>query len=228
MIHHGDCLTVMTAMPPETVDLIYADPPFGPGAPFADCWEGTSVEDFVEWMRPRVVAMRRLLNPSGSFYLHCDPSTSHYLKVMMDTIFGQDQFQNEIVWSYGLGGSSWKRFSRKHDVILFYTRSENWFFNKPMVPAKSQRLKGKLKGATDVWAIPSINNMARERTGYPTQKPLALLERIIRASSNPDDVVLDPFCGSGTTLVAAQQLGRRWIGIDQSPEAVAVATRRLD
>ena len=145
----------------------------------------------------------------------------------MDAVLGVDNFRNEIIWSYGLGGSSPKRYSRKHDVILFYTKSDRYTFNKPQTPAKSQKLKGRMKGATDVWDIPSLNNMAKERTGFPTQKPLALYGRIIEASTDPGGLVLDPFCGSGTTLVAAERLGRRWIGIDANSMAIDTARERL-
>ena len=170
---------------------------------------GDDMATFLCFMAIRLIEMRRILKDDGSIYVHCDPTSSHYLKQLMDAIFGVANFRNEIIWAYGLGGSSPKRFSRKHDVILFYTKSNRYTFNKPQTPATSQKLKGQMKGATDVWNIPSLNNMAKERTGYPTQKPLALYERIIAASTNEGDIVLDPFCGSGTTLLAAQRLGRQ-------------------
>ncbi len=188
---------------------------------------GEGMATYLCFMAMRLVEMRRVLINDGSIYLHCDPTSSHYVKQLMDAVFGIDNFRNEIIWSYGLGGSSPKRYSRKHDVILFYTRSDRYTFNKPQTPAKSQRLKGRMKGATDVWDIPSLNNMAKERTGYPTQKPLALYERIIEASTNAGDFVLDPFCGSGTTLLAAERLDRRWIGIDANPTAIETVRGRL-
>lgn len=188
---------------------------------------GESMATYLCFMAVRLVEMRRILKDDGSIYLHCDPTSSHYVKQLMDAVFGVDNFRNEIIWSYGLGGSSPRRYSRKHDVILFYTKSDRYTFNKPQTPAKSQRLKGRMKGATDVWDIPSLNNMAKERTGFPTQKPLALYERIIEASTNSGDLVLDPFCGSGTTLLAAERLNRRWIGIDSSAAAVQTARERL-
>ncbi|MCY4575729.1 MAG: site-specific DNA-methyltransferase [Chloroflexi bacterium] len=188
---------------------------------------GEDMAAYLCFMAVRLVEMRRVLSKDGSIYVHCDPTSSHYLKQLMDVVFGIGNFRNEIVWAYGLGGSSRRTFSRKHDVILFYTKSNRYMFNKPQTPAKSQRLKGQMKGETDVWDIASLNNMAKERTGYPTQKPLALYERIIEASTNPDDLVLDPFCGSGTTLVAAQRLGRSWIGIDSNASAVETARGRL-
>ena len=188
---------------------------------------GESMATYLCFMAVRLIEMSRVLKNDGSIYVHCDPTSSHYIKQLMDAVFGVANFRNEIIWSYGLGGSSRRTFSRKHDVILFYTKSDQYTFNKPQTPAKSQRLKGRMKGATDVWDIPSLNNMARERTGYPTQKPLALYERIIAASANEGDIVLDPFCGSGTTLLAAQRLNRRWIGIDASGEALETARTRL-
>ena len=181
---------------------------------------GDDMAAYLCFMAIRLLEMRRILKDDGSIYVHCDPTSSHYLKQLMDAVFDVANFRNEIIWTYGLGGSSPKRFSRKHDVILFYTKSNRYTFNKPQTPATSQRLKGQMKGATDVWDIPSLNNMAKERTGYPTQKPLALYERIIAASTNEGDIVLDPFCGSGTTLLAAQRLGRKWIGVDSSPTAL--------
>ena len=189
---------------------------------------GKGMATYLCFMAVRLVEMRRVLTSDGSIYVHCDPTSSHYLKQLMDAVFGADNFRNEIIWSYGLGGSSPKRYSRKHDVILFYTKSDRYTFNKPQTPAKSQRLRGQMKGATDVWDIPSLNNMAKERTGFPTQKPLALYERIIEASTNPGDLVLDPFCGSGTTLLAAERLDRRWIGIDANPMAIETARGRLE
>ena len=184
---------------------------------------------YLTYMAERLAECHRVLKDTGSIYLHCDPTASHYLKILMDTIFGARYFKNEIIWSYGLGGSSWRAYSRKHDVILFYTKSDDdHYFDKPLEPATSQRMKGEMKGVRDVWDIPSINNMAKERLGYPTQKPLALLERIVGASSAPEDFVLDPFCGCGTTIEAAHNLDREWAGIDISSFAIdLVAKRRL-
>ena len=178
-------------------------------------------------MAARLLPMRRLLSDHGSLYLHCDPNASHYLKLILDAIYGESAFQNEIIWHYGLGGSSRKRYSRKHDVILKYSRTDDFYFDKPMVPATSQRMKGELKGATDVWDIPSLNNNSHERLGYPTQKPLTLLERIVKAACPEGGVVLDPFCGCGTTLHAAESLNRRWIGIDISRFSAGLVRDRL-
>ncbi len=201
---------------------------------------------YITYMTQRIIEMHRILKDTGSFYLHCDPTASHYLKVVLDYVFGRNNFMNEIVWHYYNGSnSSHKRFGRKHDIILFYGKNaENKFFNwddsrEPYVEgsiyAKGTNygekgfIKGNEKGKLmhDVWRIASINNMSKERTGYPTQKPLALLHRIIKASSNEGDVVFDPFCGCATTCVAAQQLGRKWIGIDIEHQAVKVLMERL-
>ena len=143
-------------------------------------------------------------------------------------LLGEDHFVNHLIWQYGLGGSSPRRFARKHDDILFYGKTEDYHFEAPRVPATSQRMRGMTKKATDVLDIPSLNNLAHERVGYPTQKPLALLSMLVQACSPEGGTVLDPFCGSGTTLVAAVESGRGAIGFDVSERAVAVTRRRLD
>ena len=219
-------------------NLVYLDPPFCTGhqqvgsrsrtespAAYNDRWP--TVADYLAFMRPRVELMARVLLPSGSILLHCDWRTCHHFRLMLDGVFGTDRFVNHLIWSYGLGGSSPRGFARKHDDILFYAKSDTHYFSPPMVPATSHRMKGLLKKATDVIEIPSINNMSAERTGYPTQKPLALLSMLVEACSPPGGLVIDPFCGSGTTLVAAATLGRDWLGIDANPEAVGVANRRI-
>ncbi|MEX2081239.1 MAG: site-specific DNA-methyltransferase, partial [Dehalococcoidia bacterium] len=160
--------------------------------------------------------------------IHVDWRTSHRVRVLLDDLLGADRFVNHLVWSYGLGGSSARRFARKHDDILFYCRDpERYWFDPPRVPATSNRMRGLSKKATDVLDVPAINNMAAERTGYPTQKPLALLDLLVRACCPPGGVVLDPCCGSGTTLVAAGAAGRTPIGCDSNPGAVALALARL-
>lgn len=236
----GDNLHVMRQIPNNTVDLIYIDPPFFSGRQynvlwgdnnemrsFNDIWEG-GLDGYLIWLNARLYEMKRVLKPTGSIYVHCDWHASHYIKVEMDKVFGWDLFRNEIVWVYGLGGSSNKLYSRKHDIIFFYTKGETYYFNKPQEPATSQRLKGRMKGMKDVWTdIPSLNNMAKERIGYPTQKPEALIKRIILSSSRPGDLVLDAFIGGGTTAVVCQQLGRRFLACDQSRVAIAVTAERL-
>jgi DNA modification methylase len=225
------------------IDFLYADPPFNTGttkrtppraaaagraidAEYTD--DFGSAAGFIDWLRPRLAATLPLMAPTGLICIHVDWRTSHRVRVLLDELLGEDGFVNHLVWSYGLGGSSPRRFARKHDDLLLYCLDpERYWFEPPMVPATSQRMKGQLKKATDVLDIPAINNMAMERTGYPTQKPLALLDVLVRACCPPGGLVVDPCCGSGTTLVAAVVAGRRAMGLDISPAAVAVATARL-
>lgn len=183
---------------------------------------------YLVMMAPRLVELRRVLKPTGSIYLHCDQTASHYLKVLLDTIFGGENFLNDIVWLYGLGGNSKRYWPRKHDDILWYSKKVNQqFFEATMIPATSQKMKGQLKKEPDYWAIPSINNMAKERMGFPTQKPLELLMKIVQSSSPSNGVVLDPFCGCGTTVEAAEHHGRQWVGIDVSYIAIEIIQKRL-
>ena len=240
VIHHGDNLEVLTRLRPSLegeVALAYLDPPFGTGRDFGaydDRWVGGRA-GLLAFLRPRLELLHTLLRADGSILVHLDHRVAHEVAVMLDGIFGPGDrdpaggpgFRNELIWSYGLGGSSPRFYPRKHDTILWYTRGTEWTFEAPRVPATSARMKGLDKKQPDVWAVPTINNLAKERTGYPTQKPLALLEPLVRAHTNPGDLVLDPFCGSGTTLVAAVRCGRRAIGIDASEEAVRVARGRL-
>ena len=263
VIYCGDNLEWMRKMPDEFVDLIYADPPFfsnrhyevifHDGAEiraFEDRWKG-GIHHYIEWMRERCFEMRRILKPTGSLYLHCDWHASHYLKVMLDEIFGYNCFRNHIVWSYRRWPSPGRQFQRMHDDILFYAKGEENTFNvlyEPPSESFKRRFKGKrqvldekrktrklvadeeTKGLPmrDVWSISIIAGFSKERLGYPTQKPEALLERIILASSNPGDLVMDPFCGCGTTLAVAQRLGRDWLGIDVSPTACKLMKRRVE
>ncbi|GJM20041.1 MAG: hypothetical protein DHS20C14_22540 [Phycisphaeraceae bacterium] len=254
----ADWLDYARTLAPGSVDLVYADPPFntgktqsgraskeprpsgngqipgesGPsltlGAPLAygDSWDSTGA--WVAWLRERLLATLPALKPTGSILLHVDWRTSHYARLMLDEVLGADRFVNHLVWAYGLGGSSPRRFARKHDDILFYAIDpERYFFVPPMVPATSVRMKGQMKKATDVLDVPAINNMALERCGYPTQKPVALLDMLVRACCPAGGVVLDPCCGSGTSLVAAVASGRRAIGCDLSADAVRISRERL-
>lgn len=183
---------------------------------------------FVAWLKPRVEVMARAMKDTGLMCLHVDWRTSHRVRVMLDEVFGEDRFVNHVVWSYGLGGSSGRRFARKHDDLLLYCRDpERYWFDPPRVPATSNRLRGRTKKATDVLAIASLNNMAAERTGYPTQKPVALLEVLVRACCPAGGLVVDPCCGSGTTLVAAGRSGRRGLGFDVNPRAVEITRQRI-
>ncbi len=187
-----------------------------------------SLDDFIDWLRDRLEATLPALKPTASILLHLDQRTSHRARCLLDDLLGPDRFVNHLIWTYGLGGSSPRRFARKHDDILFYCLDPNaYYFDPPMVPATSNRMKGQLKKAADVIEIPAINNMAHERVGYPTQKPLALLKLLVQACCPPGGVVLDPMCGSGTTLVAASKTARCFIGIDVNPEAVKICDQRL-
>ena len=230
----GDCSEVLDDLPEGTVDLVYADPPFATNQvqkgrsdrlAYDDRWP--DLDSYLSFMAARLTQLHRVLAPDGAILLHVDWRSSHHLRVLLDEIFGAERFVNHLVWQYGLGGSSPSRFARKHDDILYYARGDERWFEPPMVPATSRRMAGMMKKATDVIAIPAINNMATERTGWPTQKPVALLEFLVGACAKPGGTVLDPFCGSGTTLVAAVRLGRKAIGIDRHPEAIRIAEQRL-
>jgi DNA modification methylase len=263
VVYCDDNLHRLSQFPDECVDLIYLDPPFfsnrhyeviwGDEAEvrsFEDRWQG-GIQVYVNWMQERVMELHRLLKPTGSFYLHCDWHAAHALKLMLDDVFGEPRFQNEIIWYYRGAGVSPRRWARRHDNIFFYTKGKEWTFNVDPVrgeyaEATRERFKhhiGNVRGAADygaqalnpkgkhpddVWEISIIAPSAKERLGYPTQKPEALMERIIMASSNKGDIVLDPFAGCGTTLVAAQTLGRQWIGIDISPTAVGLVKSRME
>jgi len=250
----GDNLEVLRTLPTESIDLIYIDPPFFSGRnynviwgdtnevrSFYDVWEG-GIDSYLVWLNARLWEMRRVLKKTGSIYVHCDWHASHYIKTEMDKIFGYDNFLNEIIWHYQTGGASKEHYSRKHDIILFYSKTTDKNFYPERVPdqrtekalARAQNPKGARisvdnteKLPLDVWDIQALNPVAVERLGYPTQKPELLLERIIKASSNEGDVVADFFCGGGTTLAVAQKLKRRFIGCDSSRVAISVTFDRL-
>ena len=204
-----------------------------------------SDKSYLIYTAARLLEMKRILKNTGSIYLHCDSTMSHYLKLVMDAIFEKQNFRNEIIWHYyNVASTSRKFIGRKHDTIFFFAKSDatsfNWDSMREPYSSDSNWVKAsgsygdsryspneKGKLMHDVWRIPTINNMAKERTGYPTQKPLALLEHIIKASSNKDEVVFDPFCGCATTLVAADRLQREWIGIDISEKAAELVVERI-
>ena len=186
-------------------------------------------------LRARVEEIRRVLVPTGSLYLHVDWRTVHHVRLLLDQVFGADRFLNELVWAYDYGGRTRDRWPRKHDTILWYAKGDTWTFERDQIdriPYMAPGLVGPEKAArgklpTDVWWMTIVPPASRERTGYPTQKPVRLLERIVAASSRPGDLVLDPYAGSGTTGVAAARLGRRWLLVDRNPAAVAIARERL-
>ncbi len=199
-------------------------------------------------MIARLIPLRRVLKSTGSIYLHCDPTASHYLKIILDIIFDKKNFRNEIIWCYRQGGRSENNFPKKHDIIFFYSKSDVWTFNADAIRVPYEGTGGyqtsgkgvtnKITGRTykpnpmgkipeDWWDIPALAPMDKERLGYPTQKPEALLERIIKASTNENDWILDPFCGCGTTVAVAEKLHRNWMGIDISMQAINVIAKRL-
>jgi DNA modification methylase len=320
VIYCGDCLDQLRKLPDGCVDLIYIDPPFNSNRNYEVFWgetkEKRSFEDrhestqaYIEFMRPRCVELARVLKKTGSFYYHCDWHASHYVKVMLDQIFGENQFQNEIVWQRTFAhGNAGQSFGNVTDSIFYYVGSKKYVWNPvygkftpdyieqrfaysdpdkrhwqsvtlrnpserpnlrysykasngityephpngwscdrtrmekydrenrlhfPSKPGGQLRLKMYLDESPgplmqNLWDdIPPINSQAEESLGYPTQKPLPLLERIIGASSNENDIVLDAFCGCGTALLAAERLKRQWIGIDISPTACRVMAKRL-
>lgn len=263
-IVYSDNLAVLRTLPDGCVPLIYIDPPFNTGKTrsltrlrttrdpdgdrvgfqgqtyrtlrlgttrFADVFD-----DYLAFLEPRLVEARRVLAPNGTLYVHLDPREVHYVKVLLDGIFGRECFLNEIIWAYDFGGRSTRRWPAKHDNILVYVTSpRDYVFNVDAIdriPYMAPGLVGPEKAArgklpTDTWWATIVPTKARERTGYPTQKPLTILRRIIAASSNPGDLVLDFFAGSGTTGVAARELGRRFLLVDNNPEALQVMARRF-
>lgn len=264
----GDNLAVMQALAPEfegRIDLIYADPPFFSGKRyrarvgsgedsrrpenwttvegFEDAWPGGAA--YLDMLSERLAWMHRLLSPTGTLYLHLDAHASAYARLLLDEIFGQRRFLNEIVWLYHGPSPIRSAFSRKHDTILVYTKSARYNFNPDAVRvpydpstvrtfASSARAGfGKVpdlargKVPEDWWYFPVVARLHKERTGFPTQKPEALVERVLLASSRPGDCVADFFCGSGTTPSVAARLGRRWIACDRAPLAVSTSYRRL-
>ena len=316
VIYCGDNLEQLKKLPDGCIDLIYIDPPFNSNRNYEVFWGETkekrafedrhaSTQAYIEFMRPRCVQLARVLKKTGSFYYHCDWHASHYVKVMLDQIFGENSFQAEIVWKRTTAKSlAFRGIPNNHDAIMFYTGGAKYTLNRPFIPYNMSNLDEKTAkkycyrepdgrrytlgdltnpnpdrpnltyeflghkkvwrwtkdrmeeahkaglviqprpGAVprvkrylderegrpldDVWIdIPPINSQAQERLGYPTQKPVALLERIVKISSNPNDIVLDAFCGCGTALVAAENLNRQWIGIDISPTACRVMAKRL-
>jgi site-specific DNA-methyltransferase (adenine-specific) len=198
--------------------------------------DGLPLDEHLAALGARVREVHRVLAPHGSLYLHVDWRTAHHVRLLLDEVFGPERFLNELVWAYDYGGRARDRWPRKHDTILWYAKGDRWTFDREAIdriPYLAPGLVGPEKAArgklpTDVWWMTIVPPASKERTGYPTQKPVRLLERIVAASSRPGDLVLDPFAGSGTTGVAAARLGRRWLLVDRNPEAVAIARARLE
>ncbi len=253
----GDALGVIAALPAASIDLVYIDPPFGTGTTrtgrglrYQD--RADDPEAFVAWLSPYLAATHRALAPTGSLFVHLDYRAVHYVKVALDALFGRARFVNEIVWCYAVGGKSRRGFARKHDTILWYARGDAWAFypEQIRVPRRGgshMRLVGGVQEKTDrktgrVYRYPvaagkipedwwtdveTLNHSDKERTGWPSQKPERLLERIVAAVTREGDTVGDWFAGSGTTAAVAQRLGRRFVTIDREPDAIAVCRKRL-
>ncbi|HJS28168.1 MAG TPA: site-specific DNA-methyltransferase [Anaerolineales bacterium] len=264
MVVWGDNLPILEEIPDASVDLIYIDPPFNTGKAQARSELRTTLDengdrtgfkgrryaselvgtrsfqddypDYLSFLTPRLIEGRRVLAEHGSFYFHIDYREVHYCKVLLDEIFGRENFLNEIIWAYDYGGKTNKRWPAKHDNILFYARDAgNYVFNPdavdripymaPGLVTEEKAARGKFP--TDTWWHTIVSPTGKEKTGYPTQKPLGILRRILLASSNPGSLVLDFFAGSGTTGAAAKELGRRFILVDDNPEAAKVMRQRL-
>jgi len=194
------------------------------------------LDAYLDFLAPHLVEAHRVLKATGSLYVHLDHHRVHYGRLLLDDIFGPERFLNEIIWAYDYGGRRKDIWPRKHDNILWYAKGDEWTFNAdsieripymaPGLVTAEKAARGKMP--TDVWWMTIVPTNSRERTGYPTQKPERLLERIIAASSSPNELVLDFFAGSGTTGAVAKRMGRRYLLVDSNPEAVAIAERRID
>jgi site-specific DNA-methyltransferase (adenine-specific) len=263
----GDALLVLKTIKDEAVDIIYLDPPFFTQKvhsltskseaeyQFSDKWN--SLKEYLQFIGDILTESKRVLKGTGSIFLHCDKTASHYLRVKLDEVFGAQNFRNEIIWTYKRWSNSKKGLLNSHQNIFFYSKTDGFKFNvlyteyspttnldqilqerergingksKYKVDANGSVVIGKEKKGvplSDVWEIPFLNPKAKERSGYPTQKPVLLLNQILNIASVEGDTVLDPFCGSGTTCVSAKLLNRKYIGIDISKEATTLTRRRL-
>lgn len=267
-VYVGDCLDVLDSVDRESIDLVYVDPPFFTQSvqrlqtrdgkrefEFLDIWKGD--HQYADFLAQRLKKIHDKLRPTGSIFFHCDKAASHIARFILEGVFGEENFQSEIIWSFRRWSNSKRGLLNSHQTIFFFSKGDDFKFfpiyldyspstNVDQLMQKRMRdgrdkvvyAKGKdgeiigsgaKKGVPlgDVWDIPFLNPKARERVGYPTQKPIILLKRIIELTTTPQDIILDPFCGSGTTLVAAQILGRRAIGIDISSEAIQLTCDRL-
>lgn len=235
-LHTADATTLPT---PPPFALTYMDPPFATGFRRTTTTSNLfypdppkNPDEYVRWLRPYLKYAQR--NTFGNVVIHIDPRMSHYVKVEMDSLFGQDNFRNEIIWSYASGGAPQRKLASKHDTLLWYTTSIDYAFNIHREPYATPDVQDRPgfhpdgRMLTDVWNISIMATTSKERTGYPTQKPLPLLERLVTVLSDPHDWVADPFMGSGTTGVAALRNQRNFYGCDINPEAVKIATKRME
>ncbi len=263
-IHHADNMDVLPGLPDAAFQLIYLDPPFNTGATqsrrtlatvpdsdgdrtgfngrryrtrlLAESRYRDSFEDYLAFLEPRLREARRLLHASGTLYFHIDYREAHYCKLLLDELFGREQFLNELIWAYDYGARARRRWPAKHDTILVYVKDAGTYFYDgeavdrepymaPGLVTPEKAARGKLP--TDVWWHTIVPTNGREKTGYPTQKPEGILRRMVQASSRPGDWCLDGFAGSGTLGAVAAALGRRYVLVDSNPDAVAVMRRRL-
>ncbi|MBK8405179.1 MAG: site-specific DNA-methyltransferase [Saprospiraceae bacterium] len=268
-IYHGNCVEKLKEIEANKVDLIYFDPPFftqrkhsltnkdnSKTYEFDDKYN--SIEEYLELVENVLLESKRVLKNTGSVFLHCDKTASHNIRVVMDKVFGRENFQSEIIWSYKRWSNAKKGLLNSHQVIFFYSKTQDFKFNTlytdysattnldQILQDRERNENGKSvykkdkngnvvlgkekKGVplSDVWEIPYLNPKAKERTGYPTQKPVLLLNQILKIVTDEGDLVVDPFCGSGTTCVSAKSLKRQFIGIDISKDAVELANSRLE
>lgn len=264
----GDAREILKNIPDNSINLVYLDPPFfsqkehklssrSSGKEYSFNDKFSSKDEYISFISPILKEIKRILTNNGSIFLHCDRYASHYLREELDIIFGEDNFQSEIIWSYKRWSNSKKGLLNAHQNIYFYSKTKDFKFNKfytdyspttnidQILQERVRDSKGKSvykkdssgrvihtiekKGVplSDVWEIPLLNPKARERCGYPTQKPVKLLQRIIELVTDRNDTVLDPFCGSGTTCVAAKSLNRNYIGIDKNIDAVTLSEKRI-
>lgn len=264
-IYYSDNLEILKTLASESVDLIYIDPPFNTGKrqtrtrlktvrddnngdrtgfqgkryrtiKLSTSGYDDEFDDFIGFIQPRLFEAFRILKPTGSFFFHIDYREVHYCKVLLDEIFGRESFINEIIWAYDYGARSKKKWSTKHDNILWYAKNpKNYTFNfdeMDRIPYMAPGLVGKEKAArgktpTDVWWHTIVSPNGKEKTGYATQKPLGVLKRIVKVHSNPGDLLVDFFAGSGTLGETAAQLGRDFLLVDNNPEAIETMVKRL-
>lgn len=266
-VYNEDCLQGLKQISDNSVDMVYLDPPFftqkrqklsnkdGKIFSFDDNWN--SIDDYILFLKVRILEIKRILKDTGSIFVHCDKTASHYIRCILDEVFGYGMFQSEIIWTYKRWSNSKKGLLDGHQNIYFYSKTKNFKFNfkytnysvttnldqifQDRVRNENGKTVYKLdekgevvstnekKGVplSDTWDIPYLNPKAKERCGYPTQKPLNLLERIVEISTDENDLIIDPFCGSGTTLVAAKRLNRNFIGFDISKDACNLSNQRL-
>lgn len=268
-IYHGNCVEKLKEIEANKVDLVYFDPPFftqrkhslankGNAKTYEFDDKYSSIEAYLALIEDVLRESKRVLKDTGSVFLHCDKTASHHIRVVMDKVFGRAHFQSEIIWSYKRWSNAKKGLLNAHQVIFFYSKTQDFKFNTlytdysattnldQILQERARDENGKSvykkdengkvilgkekKGVplSDVWEIPYLNPKAKERTGYPTQKPVLLLNQILNIATDEGDLVVDPFCGSGTTCVSAKHLKRQFIGIDVSPDAVELANSRLE